>query len=57
MEEFKKQFEEHVAQDAEEFKLINSKLDQLLGQWKLVGAAVGILSGIIGTIAAALLGG
>lgn len=46
MEEFKKDLKEHMAEDRADFKEINGKLDQLLGQWKLVGAVLGVISGL-----------
>ena len=55
MEDLKQDLKTHMEQDREDFATINTKLDQLLGQWKLVGVIFGTLSGIIGTIAAALL--
>ena len=47
MEELKQDLKEHMAEDKIAFQQINSKLDQLLGQWKLVGAIVGVLTGIV----------
>jgi hypothetical protein len=59
----KEAFELHVKQDAENFATINEKLDHLLvgvtevkTQWKMLGALAGLASGVIGTIAAAVLG-
>ena len=47
MEELKKDLRDHMAEDKIAFSEINSKLDQLLGQWKLVGAILGVISGIV----------
>ena len=46
MEDFKADLKEHMAQDRVDFATINTKLDQLLGQWKLVGAILGVLTGL-----------
>lgn len=62
MQELKQRLTEHMAQDREDFEALNEKLDKLLvdvviikTQWKMVGAAVGALTGAFGTILLALL--
>ena len=56
MEHLEEQLEKHVLEDRENFKNIDGKLDKLLvdvavvrGQWKLVGAILGTLAGIVGS--------
>lgn len=59
----KEAFERHLEQDEKNFAEINGKLDRLIidvvtikSQWKMVGAAVGIISGIVATLIAGAIG-
>lgn len=52
-EQLKKDFADHVEEDRAQFQAIHKKLDKLLvdvitikGQWKLVGAILGVLAGL-----------
>ena len=62
MQELKEDLREHMAQDRADFTALNdkldtqnSKLDQIIGQWKLVGALAGAFAGFVGAIIAAVI--
>jgi len=57
VEELKAELKLHMAEDREDFRAINdkldssnAKLDQIIGQWRVVGAVVGVLVGLLGTV-------
>lgn len=56
MDHLEEKLDKHIAEDNAHFGVINTKLDKLItdvavirGQWKLVGAILGVVVGIAGS--------